>query len=207
MSLKSCEFSKSAVIFCTFWGGKGRGAWVLQTSWKEIGMHKRRPPPPDWLSPGAGRRAPLETRLSGLKRFGRPLLNHAKGQKKWPQENSRRQKVQTVGEAHPPSLRGDSLKNRDFDFLGVVGRRDKAGSTQLVVLRRLVKFQHQRTQNQKVTDNLSSGPFLTVLSEDRSETMKTWPSTHQTRSQTDFQRKSSRHPPPRKKGAKIHNRF
>ena len=179
----------------------------MQTSRKEIGMHKRRPPPPDWLSPCAGRRAPLGRRSSDLKRFGRPLLNHAKGQKKWPQENSRRQKVQTVGEAHPPSLRGDSLKNRDFDFLGVVGRRDKAGSTQLVEMRRLVKFQHQRTQNQKVMDISSLGPFLTVLSEDRSETIKTRPPTHQTRGQTDFQRRSLRHPPPRKKSAKNHNRF
>ena len=184
----------------------------MQTSRKEIGMHKRRPPPPDWLFPCAGRRAPLERRLSGLKRFGRPLLNHAKGQKKWPQENSRRQKVQTVGEAHPPSLRGDSLKNRDFDFLGVVGRRDKAGSTQLVEMRRLVKFQHQRTQNQKVTGISSLGPFLTVLSADRSETMKTRPPNPPDQGPDRFPAKVFATPPSKKKKCKksqqilkIHN--
>ena len=55
-----------------------------------------------------------------------------------------------MGEAHPPALASDSLKNRGFDFLDVLTRRDKAGSTQLNELRRLVKFQHQRTQREKV---------------------------------------------------------
>ena len=56
-----------------------------------------------------------------------------------------------VGEAHPPSLRRDRLKNRDFDFLGLVGRWGCAGSTQLVGLRRLVKFGRQTSRNKKVT--------------------------------------------------------
>ena len=69
----------------------------------------------------------------------------------WPRRGPPLGSKEVVGEAHPPSPQSDSLKNRDFDFFGLSVRREYAGSTQLVELRRLVKSRHQRTRSQKVT--------------------------------------------------------